>query len=268
MDIESECFPCIPMSSAIQLSTASLLASQPTSGLCPSFASKTLSGGASDRESGTSASQLLNAQLAALNGSSGSVARNKNRRVKSSTADKQRLADLSGFLSAVPVRSSSSTATSSTALLANLRQGTVVTSTSSASTPAGSVAASHLNLHSTARMPPTPPTSNSDSDGETGSAGCASITIDSLDQHLEHAGNRTKKARGLTTNGSSGLMCASGSSRASLASMSSLISVQPKNAASGTAVVLTEEEKRTLIAEGKHSFSFCCKNDSILEHSV
>ncbi|KAK4336904.1 hypothetical protein RND71_043469 [Anisodus tanguticus] len=37
--------------------------------------------------------------------------------------------------------------------------------------------------------------------------------------------------------------------RTSVQSMSSLISVQPKNAASGTAVILTEEEKRTLIAE-------------------
>lgn len=34
------------------------------------------------------------------------------------------------------------------------------------------------------------------------------------------------------------------------AAVSALISVQPKNAASGTAVVLTDEEKRTLIAEG------------------
>ena len=40
------------------------------------------------------------------------------------------------------------------------------------------------------------------------------------------------------------------SHRAGIQSMASLISCQPKTAASGTPVILTEEEKRTLIAEG------------------
>lgn len=46
-------------------------------------------------------------------------------------------------------------------------------------------------------------------------------------------------------------LSAANRNRSGLQSMSTLISIQPKNAASGTAVILTEEEKRTLIAEGK-----------------
>ncbi|RWS29781.1 putative Cyclic AMP-dependent transcription factor ATF-6 beta-like protein [Leptotrombidium deliense] len=207
MDIEAECFPCIPMSSAIQLNHNAL--------------------------QNTSGNSLL------------STVSPVNKKCNSSLA--------------VNGNSSSNTSKNVTlAALLNNNTNSLLTCPS----PSNTVPSSN-------QLPPTPPGSNSGSDCEINNnsifATSSSVTNSNS---LSGTRNSARKQRSnnsiLSPVGSASLTSSNASSCSpksnvsskcnrstnATAAMSSLISVQPKNAASGTAVVLTEEEKRTLIAEG------------------
>lgn len=120
-------------------------------------------------------------------------------------------------------------------------------------------------------LPPTPPSSQCGSDSETqrnpsleiltnSHSPTTTTTSSSLNSTPRKKSNKNATSNsggvggggsGHTSASSSGASSPSGAGcGAGGGSMQALISIQPKNAIHGTAVILTEEEKRTLIAEG------------------
>lgn len=314
MDIESECYPCIPMSSAIQLNAASLIGNHHLSNSTLTSPSSSIS----------SISSLCNSSLSSTTNSQST---NKSdaqqftpgRRGRKS---KQQQANIivTNCNSVNKVNKSQGESKNST-LTALLNCSPLISN-------------SKANSNQIAcNLPPTPPASNSDSDCEINSHsnGDRARTSDkpssgkpgrpsNINHHNDASNKQVKRQRanncsilvqsgssvinltqqlspsslkrltvntspngnsievnsnhpgasyspsssnyhlmngGLKLDASPNLMhhtsaATHRSHRAGIQSMASLISCQPKTAASGTPVILTEEEKRTLIAEGNY----------------
>lgn len=316
MDIESECFPCIPMSSAIQLSAASLIGNHHLSNSNTTLTSSPSSSISSinslcnsSLSSSTTNSQSNNDAQFSLNSSNSVQSHRRGRKSKAA----QTTANI--IVTNCNNRQSKLQADSSTknSTLTALLNCSPLLSTNSKTNP---------NSSSNICLPPTPPASNSDSDCEMNQshssdktrtldqskslnklagrqstadsqaskqikrqrANCSilvqngnsvinltqqlapnaikNLTVNNLNNaSMDLQSNYLINGSNLKLETSTNLINSSSScnqtpstvtnrNRAGLQSMSSLISVQPKNAASGTAVQLTEEEKRTLIAEG------------------
>ncbi|KAI1286925.1 Cyclic AMP-responsive element-binding protein 3-like protein 1 [Halotydeus destructor] len=273
MDIEAECFPCIPMSSAIQLNRHQQ-SSNLTQGSGGAGGGAALTGQKKGSPPVSSAS-AKNVTLAALL-NSGNNSLNHDHVLPLSLASPLLSSGSSGSsavgltsllgLPPTPPGSSSgsdcemgafaSTGSSNSASLATSAALNVQTSSSSSSS--SSTVSGGRNPHKKQR---------SNNSILSPSSNCHSVSSSS--SSVSSTRNSTPSPSGLksppslsstsanSNNGRSSLGAGGGLTSSSMSSLvnsslsvSSLISVQPKNAASGTAVILTEEEKRTLVAEG------------------
>lgn len=316
MDIESECYPCIPMSSAIQLNAASLIGNHHLSNSTLTSPSSSIS----------SISSLCNSSLSSTTNSQSTSKSDAQqftpgRRGRKSKQQQANIIVTNCNNVNKPANKSQSDSKNST-LTALLNCSPLI-----------STANGKANSQIACNLPPTPPASNSDSDCEVNShsngdrartektsagkpgrpsnnqndasgkqvkrqrANNCSILVQSgssvinLTQQLSpnsikrltvntspngnsievdsnhssasyspSSSNYHLMNGGLKLDASSNLMHQTASTathrshRAGIQSMASLISCQPKTAASGTPVILTEEEKRTLIAEGNYRF--------------
>jgi len=298
MDIESECFPCIPMSSAIQLSAASLIGNHHLSN------STLTSSPSSSISSINSINSLCNSSLSAATNSqlNNDAQFNSN---NSNNVNQRRGRKGKGQSSNIIVTNCTNrqtkTDTKNSTLTALLNNCSPLISAASQTTKQTNSSSTQICL------PPTPP-SNSDSDCERDQtndktrdslnklsrtnqndkqpvkrqrSNCSILVqsgkqVINLTQQLSPTSlknltsvnnnldlnEQTLNTAGYLLNGNLKLDITStnlinSNNQSSMTnrnragqSMSSLISVQPKNAVSGTIVQLTEEEKRTLIAEG------------------
>ena len=314
MDIESECYPCIPMSSAIQLNAASLIGNHHLSNSTLTSPSSSIS----------SISSLCNSSLSSTTNSQST---NKSdaqftpgRRGRKS---KQQQANIivtnCNSVNKQANKSQNESAAKNSTLTALLNCSPLI-----------STANGKTSSQFACNLPPTPPASNSDSDCEINSHSNNDRARNSdkpsgkpgrpsSNQHNDASSKQVKRPRanncsilvqsgtgvinltqqlspsslkhltvntaspnsievnsnhssasyspsssnyhlmngGLKLDASSNLVHTSSaathrSHRVGIQSMASLISCQPKTAASGTPVILTEEEKRTLIAEGNY----------------
>uniref|UniRef100_T1L243 BZIP domain-containing protein n=1 Tax=Tetranychus urticae TaxID=32264 RepID=T1L243_TETUR len=269
MDIEAECFPCIPMSSAIQMNGLPIGHSLVVSGgnRRPSVTSSS-STGSSNSSSNSGTLGTLTGNSTGLLGpeinNNGTTINNENTNGLSGNSSGTRSLTLAALLNRLPPTppgsnsgsdcemSTPSNSNSSNSLFQNstLAQSTIPSSlTSSLYGVTGNDHISNLNLNTVTRTttgsnshhlsPTSTSTRPNGRKSPPSPLGALSLPLSSASStnsspSKRDNGGSSKTVRNLST----------------AAAVSSLISVQPKNAASGTAVILTEEEKRTLIAEG------------------
>lgn len=215
MDIDSECFPCIPMSTAIQLSqhhSASTLLTT-TAGGTSLISSKSKSPLAAALNSNSAAKNVTLAAL--LNGTSGTS-------VKASHSPN------SLGLPPTPPGSNAGSDCEVSLFPAG-------TPTTTASTTTGRPNKKQRAGGNNSILSPSSVSSSSSSSSTRASTPSPNAL--------------TKQTTCTTTSNAAAAVIRSNTATQAV---STLISVQPKNAASGTAVVLTEEEKRTLVAEGSY----------------
>ena len=315
MDIESECFPCIPMSSAIQLSAASLIGNNHLSNttLTSSPSSSISSINSLCNNSLSSSTHTITTANSQLNNDAQFTSNRRGRKSKQQSAANIIVTNCNNISKQTKSQQHNQNETKNSTLTALLNCSPLISATNN-----------KTKSQMSCNLPPTPPASNSDSDCEreinntqliannnksrnlleinqqlnkltnsdqqskhvkrqranncsilvqNGSnvinlghqqlspnsiknltvntnSNSIELTNHSLSNYLINGNLKLENSNTSTNSINSSSTASNRNNRSTIQSMSSLISVQPKNACSGTIVVLTEEEKRTLIAEG------------------